>query len=86
MVVEDDLAKLEFVVTLVVLEVAKDALCWTVKLWEVKSVPSVTIEMELNMTDLLPAVGHGMENAHFDIVRISVGTVVGWFESYTLEV
>lgn len=48
--------------------------------------PSVTIEMELNMANLLPAVGHGVEDAHFDFVRISVGNVVGGFESHTLEV
>jgi hypothetical protein len=85
-VIEDDLTKLEFVMTLVVLEVAKDALSGSTKLWEIKCVPSVAIKMEFDMSDLLPAVCHRVEDAHFDIVRISVGTIVGGFKSYALEV
>ena len=89
MVIEDDLTKLEFTVApkkaLLVLKLATNNFSGPMKLWKVKRVPSVTTKMELDIPDLPKAAGHGVEYAYFNNVRISVGVIVGGFESHALE-
>ena len=89
MVIEDDLTKLELFPVrkkaLMVFELATNNFCGPLKLWEVKCVPSVTIKTKLNMSNLFKATSHRVENAYFDIVRISMWIIVSRFESHALE-